>query len=85
MQVINKKVHIKKDGILKFEIPTQLSDSDVDLVVVISPSVDIIQNEGLSESEILLVEDRWEEYKKNPEKSKTWQEVKASLLKKYDL
>ena len=85
MQVVNKKVHINKDGILKFEIPTQLSESDVDLVVVISPSVDSIQDEGLSEAEILLVEDRWEEYKKNPEKSKTWQEVKASLLKKYDL
>ena len=85
MQVINKRVHISKDGILKFEIPTQLSESDVDLVVVISPSVDSIQGEGLSESEILLVEERWEEYKKNPEKSKTWKEVKASLLKKYDL
>ena len=85
MQVINQKVHINKDGILKLEIPTQLSESDVDLVVVISPSVDSIQNEGLSESEILMVEERWEEYKKNPEKSKPWKEVKASLLKKYDL
>ena len=85
MQVINKKVHINKDGILKLEIPTQLSESDVDLVVVISPSVDSSQNEHLSESEILLVEERWEEYKKNPDKSKTWNEVKASLLKKYDL
>ena len=85
MQVINKRVHISKDGILKFESPTQLSESDVDLVVVISPSVDSIQGEGLSESEILLVEERWEEYKENPEKSKTWKEVKASLLKKYDL
>ena len=85
MQVVNKKVHINEDGILKFEIPTQFPESDVDLVVVINPSVDSIKNEGLSESEILLVEERWEEYKKNPEKSKTWQEVKASILKKYDL
>ncbi len=84
MQVINQKVHINKDGILKLEIPTQLSEADVDLVVVISPSVNS-PKDGLSESEILLVEERWEEYQKNPENAKTWKEVKASLLKKYDI
>ena len=82
MQIINQKAHINKDGILKLNIPTQLSDSDVELVVVINP---VDRSEELSTDEIQMLEDRWEEYKKNPDASKSWEEVKASITKKYGL
>ncbi len=37
----------------------------------------------LSEEEILALEERWEEYKKNPSAAKTWDEVKANIIKKF--
>ena len=83
MKVINKKAHINKDGILKLDIATQLSESDVELVVVINPVNPDYQKEGLSELEITMIEERWEEYQKNPDNSKTWAQVKASITKKY--
>lgn len=83
MKVINKKAHIDKDGILKLDIATQLSESDVEIVVVINPVNLDYQIEELSELEILMIEERWEEYQKNPEKTKTWEQVKASITNKY--
>ncbi len=85
MKVINHKGHIDKDGILKLDIPTQLSESDVDIVVVISPANKSLSNDELSETEIQMIEERWEEYKKNPDNTKTWEQVKSSIIKKYDL
>ncbi|MES2139799.1 MAG: hypothetical protein V4511_08815 [Bacteroidota bacterium] len=83
MKVINKKAHIDKDGILKLDIATQLSESDVEIVVVINPVNRDYQIEELSELEILIIEERWEEYQKNPKKTKTWEQVKASITNKY--
>lgn len=36
----------------------------------------------LSDEELNLLEERWEEYKKNPSAVKTWEEVKANIFKK---
>lgn len=83
MKIINKKAHIDKDGILKLDIATQLSESDVEIVVVINPVNLDYENEELSELEILMIEERWEEYQKNPKKTKTWEQVKASITNKY--
>ena len=83
MQIINQKVHINKDGVLKLNIPTDISDSDVELVVVINPLGQI--SDKLSDSEIQMIEESWEEYKRNPEKAKSWKDVKKTLIKKYGL
>lgn len=85
MKVINHKAHIDKDGILKLDIPTELSESDVDIVVVISPSNKSLTDDELNETEIQMIEERWEEYKRNPDNTKTWDQVKASIIKKYDI
>lgn len=85
MKVVNHKGHIDKDGILKLDIPTQLPESDVDIVVVISPTNKSLSNDELSETEIQMTEERWEEYKKNPDNTKTWEQVKSSIIKKYGL
>jgi hypothetical protein len=84
MKVINQKAHIDKDGMLKIDISTELEESDVELVVVIS-QVGSGQLSELSESDIQLIEDRWEEYKKNPANTLSWDEVKASIIKKNGL
>lgn len=85
MKVINKKAHIDKDGILKLDIATQLSESEVEIVVVINPVNLDYEKDGLSESEILILEERWEEYQKNPTNTKTWEQVKASITNKYEI
>jgi hypothetical protein len=85
MKVINHKAHIDKNGILKLDIPTQLSESDVDIVVVINTVNSSASLDDLNEAEIQMIEDRWEEYQKNPDNSKTWEQVKASITKKYGI
>ncbi|CAN5793329.1 hypothetical protein BH11BAC7_BH11BAC7_20560 [soil metagenome] len=37
----------------------------------------------LTEEELHVLEERWEEYKKNPSAVKTWEEVKSAVLKKF--
>jgi len=37
-------------------------------------------NYQLTEEELIVLEERWEEYKKNPELVRTWEEVKADIL-----
>lgn len=36
-------------------------------------------------AEIQMIEERWEKYQTNPENTKTWEQVKASIIKKYDI
>jgi len=84
MKVINQKAHIDKDGMLKIAIPTELEESDVELVVVIN-QVGSTHTPGLSENDIQLIEDRWEEYKTNPSATFSWEEVKAAIIKKNGL
>jgi putative addiction module component (TIGR02574 family) len=36
----------------------------------------------LTEDELQVLEERWEEYKKNPAGAKTWEDAKANILKK---
>ncbi len=37
----------------------------------------------ISEEEFHVLEERWEEYKKNPAAVKTWEEVRANIFKKF--
>jgi len=86
MQIINQNAHTNKEGKLTITIPTEHKDADVELVVVIHPlQKKSSKQQGLTESEIALVEERWEEYKKSPKKTKPWKEVKNSISKKYGL
>ncbi len=39
----------------------------------------------LSDAEILMLNERREEYRKNPEKARSWEEVQAELKQKYSL
>lgn len=41
--------------------------------------------EELTKGELQMLEDRWENYLKNPKSAKSWEEVKTSVIKKYDL
>lgn len=85
MQIINQNAHTTKEGIINISIPTQLLDTDVELVVVINPLNKIEPVNQLTEEEILLVEERWEEYQKNPDTAKSWEEVKNTINKKYGI
>ncbi|MBL7888999.1 MAG: hypothetical protein JNL24_05575 [Bacteroidia bacterium] len=85
MQVINQSAHTNKDGVLTITIPTDLSDTDVELVVVINPVNTAAGKKELSHEEILMLEERWEEYQKNPGASSSWEEVKKSISKKYGI
>jgi putative addiction module component (TIGR02574 family) len=40
------------------------------------------KNYPLTEDELQVLEERWEEYKKNPAGAKTWEDAKANILKK---
>jgi hypothetical protein len=83
MEVINQTAHIDKQGVLKLNIPTSFTDVDVQLVVIIDAKTD--SSDELDKEQIKLLEDRWEEYTKNPSSTATWQEVKNAILKKYEL
>ena len=49
-------------------------------------SVEVYEDEGeLSSEEISMVEERWEEYKKNPGSGVSWKEVKSKIKKKHGL
>lgn len=85
MQIINQNAHTNKEGIINISIPTQLLDTDVELVVVINPLNKIEPVNQLTEEEIQLVEERWEEYQKNPDAAKSWEEVKKTINKKYGI
>lgn len=85
MQVINQNAHTNKDGVLTITIPTNLSDTDVELVVVINPVQAVAGKKELSNEEIIMLEERWEEYKKNPDSTSSWEEVKRSIAKKYGI
>lgn len=37
MQTITLKTHVASDGVMKLEIPTNLADQEVEIVVVIQP------------------------------------------------
>ncbi|CAN5199520.1 addiction module protein [soil metagenome] len=37
----------------------------------------------ISEEEILVLQERWDEYRKNPGAAKTWEDVKVNILKKF--
>ena len=41
--------------------------------------------EELNKEELQILEQRWENYLKNPKTAKSWEEVKSSIIKKYDL
>jgi putative addiction module component (TIGR02574 family) len=86
MQIINQNAHTNKEGKLTITIPTEHKDADVELVVVINPlQKNTSVNSELTEEEIALVEERWEEYQKNPDKTISWEEVKNSVSKKHGL
>ena len=85
MQIINQKAHINKDGILKLNIPTELSEADVELVVVINPIHKSYAPDMLEAAEIQMLEERWEEYKRNPSQTNSWEQVKESISKKYGI
>lgn len=82
MKIINQKAHVDKDGKLKLDLGTELPESDVELVVVINP----VESENeISHEEISMLEERWEEYLKNPAEGKSWEQVKSELISKYGL
>lgn len=85
MQIINQNAHTNLDGVINISIPTQLLDADVELVVIINPLNKTDKTNQLTSQEIELVEERWEEYQKNPKSTKSWEEVKNSINKKYGL
>lgn len=86
MQIINQNAHTNEEGKLTITIPTEHKDADVELVVVINPlQKSTSVNSELTEEEIALVEERWEEYQKNPNKTTSWEEVKNSVSKKHGL
>lgn len=84
MQIINQNAHTNKEGVINISIPTNHVDTDVELVVVINP-INKAEKNQLSKEEIEIVEDRWEEYLKNPDSAKSWDEVKNSINKKYGI
>ena len=85
MQIINQNAHTNNEGIINISIPTLLVDTDVELVVVISPAIKAGENNQLTNEEIQLIEERWEEYQKNPNTAKSWEEVKTTINKKYGI
>ncbi len=85
MQIINQSAHTNKDGVLTITIPTNHADADVELVVVINPIQGATKRNELSDQEILMLEERWEEYQNNPSSLKSWEEIKNSIAKKYGL
>lgn len=85
MQIINQSAHTNKDGVLTITIPTNYADADVELVVVINPIQAATKRNELSDQEILMLEERWEEYQNNPSSLKSWEEIKNSIAKKYGL
>ena len=85
MQIINQKAHTNKEGIINISIPTQLVDTDVELVVVINPVNKPDEKNQLTSDEIKMVEERWEEYQKNPDSAKSWEEIKNTINKKYGI
>ena len=62
-----------------------LSRSTAEKILVVESLWENIREEALkdepTQEEISLVKDRLEEYKKNPSKVKTWDEVKKNYLK----
>ena len=49
-------------------------------------SVEVYEDEDkLSGEEISMVEERWEEYKRNPGSGVSWKEVKSKIKKKHGL
>jgi len=48
-------------------------------------SVEISEEEELTDEEIHMVEERWVEYKKNPKSAMPWNTVKSKMKKKYGL
>ena len=85
MQIINQNAHTNKEGIINISIPTQLVDTDVELVVVINPVNKADEKSQLTGEEIKMVEERWEEYQKNPDSAKSWEEIKNTINKKYGI
>ncbi len=82
MKVINQKAHVDGNGQLRIDLATELPESDVELVVVINQLQD---EDEFSKEEISMLEERWEEYVKNPAEGKSWEDVKAELKSKYDI
>lgn len=49
-------------------------------------SVEVYEDDDeLSEEEIAMVEERWEEYKRNPKSAVPWETVKDKIRKKHGL
>ncbi len=48
-------------------------------------SVEISDEDELTDEEIQMVEERWVEYKKNPKSAVSWNTVKGKIKKKYGL
>ena len=85
MQIINQNAHTNNDGMINISIPTQLVDTDVELVVIINPVNKTDNKNRLTNQEIEIVEERWEEYQKNPSSAKSWEEIKQRINNKYGI
>lgn len=85
MNVINQKVQTDSQGNLQLNIPTELPETDFELIVVMQPVVKYYKDDELNMEEVSLIEERLEEYKKNPDTNIPWEQVRKEIKEKYGI